>query len=88
MEITEVRIQKVDSGSGLKAYVSITFDNSFVIHNIRIMDGKNGLYVSMPSKKLANGEFKNIAHPITAEFREKMTKAVLEVYKKTPVMPG
>ncbi len=83
MEITEVRIQKVDSGSGLKAYVSITFDNSFVIHNIRIMDGKNGLYVSMPSKKLANGEFKNIAHPISSDFRDKLTKAVFDAYEKT-----
>ena len=57
-------------------------------HNVRVIEGNEGLYIGMPSRKLSNGEFKNIAHPITNEFREKMTKAVLEVYEKTLVMSG
>lgn len=88
MEITEVRVQRVSPGNSLKAYANITFYDCFVLHNVRVIEGNDGLYIGMPSRKLSNGEFKNIAHPITAEFREKMTKAVLEVYEKTPVMPG
>ena len=88
MEITEVRVQRVSPGNSLKAYANVTFDDCFVLHNVRVIEGNEGLYIGMPSRKLSNGEFKNIAHPITAEFREKMTKAVLEVYEKTPVMPG
>ena len=88
MEITEVRVQRVSPGNSLKAYANITFDDCFVLHNVRVIEGNDGLYIGMPSRKLSNGEFKNIAHPITAEFREKMTKAVLEVYEKTLVMSG
>ncbi|AGT44028.1 septation regulator SpoVG [Treponema pedis] len=82
MEITEVRVQKIDSGNSLKAYASVTFDNCFVVHNIRIIEGKSGLYVGMPSKKLTSGEFKNIAHPISSEFRDILTKAIFDAYNK------
>jgi len=84
MEITEVRIQRISPGSSLKAYANITFDNCFILHNVRVIEGSDSLYIGMPSRKLSNGEFKNIAHPITSEFREKMTKAVLDAYEKAP----
>lgn len=84
MEITEVRVQRVNLGNNLKAYANITFDDCFVLHNVRVIEGSNGLYIGMPSRKLSNGEFKNIAHPICTEFRDKMTKAVLDEYNSTP----
>ncbi|MGI5084708.1 septation regulator SpoVG [Treponema putidum] len=87
MEITEVRIQRVSLGNSLKAYANITFDDCFVLHNVRVIEGNNGLYIGMPSRKLSNGEFRNIAHPITADFRDKMTKAVLETYERTSSFP-
>ncbi|AIN94861.1 septation regulator SpoVG [Treponema putidum] len=87
MEITEVRIQRVSLGNSLKAYANITFDDCFVLHNVRVIEGNNGLYIGMPSRKLSNGEFRNIAHPITADFRDKMTKAVLETYERTSSLP-
>ena len=87
MEITEVRVQRVSPGNSLKAYANVTFDDCFVLHNVRVIEGNEGLYIGMPSRKLSNGEFKNIAHPITAEFREKMTKAVLETYERTSSLP-
>lgn len=82
MEITEVRIRRVNLKNNLKAYANITFDNCFVLHNARIIEGVGGLYIGMPSRKLSNGEFKNIAHPICSEFRDKMTAAVIEAYQK------
>ena len=87
MEITEVRVQRVSLGNSLKAYANITFDDCFVLHNVRVIEGNNGLYIGMPSRKLSNGEFRNIAHPITADFRDKMTKAVLETYERTSSLP-
>ncbi len=83
MEITEVRFQHVNSGNTLKAYASITFDDCFVVHNVKIFDGAKGLYLLMPSRKLKSGEFKNIAHPINSEFRNKLIDYVLEAYEKS-----
>ncbi len=83
MKITEVRFQHVNSGNTLKAYASITFDDCFVVHNVKIFDGAKGLYLLMPSRKLKNGEFKNIAHPINSEFRDKLIAHVLEAYEKS-----
>jgi stage V sporulation protein G len=81
MEITEVRIH-LRPQQKLKAFATITFDNTFVVHNVKIVSGKNGLIVSMPSRKVKDGSFKDIAHPITNEFRSKLEKAVLEAYNK------
>jgi len=81
MEITEVRIH-LRPESKLKAFATITFDNTFVVHNVKIVNGKKGLIVSMPSRKVKDGSFKDIAHPITNEFRSKLEKAVLDAYNK------
>lgn len=81
MEITDVRVKKVDSEGKLKAYVSVTFDDQFVIHNLKVIDGKNGMFVAMPSRKTNSGEFKDVAHPINSHFREFLQNAVLEAYE-------
>ncbi len=80
MEITDIKIKRVDDGGKLKAYVSITFDDAFVIHNLKVIDGKSGRFVAMPSKKAGSGEFRDIAHPINSEYRTILQNAVLEAY--------
>ena len=76
------KIKKVDGHNRLKAIASVTIDDCFVIHELRIIDGDNGLFIAMPSRKLPEGEFKDIAHPINAETREQLEKAVLDEYNK------
>lgn len=80
MQITDVRLRKVNSENRMKAVASVTFDNEFVIHDIKVIESQNGLFIAMPSRKTPNGEFKDIAHPINAETREKVQKAILEAY--------
>ena len=82
MKITDVRLKKVDGHNRLKAIASVTIDDCFVIHELRIIDGDNGLFIAMPSRKLPEGEFKDIAHPINAETREQLEKAIIEEYNK------
>ncbi len=79
MEITEVRVSPVEEEK-LKAYVSITFDNCFVIRDIKVISGNNGLFVSMPSKKRKDGTFKDIAHPLNNETRKMIEESVLKEY--------
>ena len=79
MQITDVRLRKVNSENRMKAVASVTFDNEFVVHDIKVIE-KDGLFIAMPSKKTLNGEFKDIAHPINAETREKIQAAILEAY--------
>ncbi|MCD6413389.1 MAG: septation regulator SpoVG [Elusimicrobia bacterium] len=81
MEITDVRIF-LRNEPKLKAYVSITFDGCFVVHNMRVIDGKNGLFVAMPSKKRKDGKHQDLAHPITAEMRQKIEDLVISKYKE------
>jgi stage V sporulation protein G len=66
----------------MKAIVSVTFDNEFVVHDIKVIDGQNGLFIAMPSRKTPDGEFKDIAHPINTETREKIQAAILAEYEK------
>lgn len=66
----------------MKAIVSVTFDDEFVVHDIKIIEGQNGLFVAMPSRKMADGEFRDIAHPINAETRQKVQEAIFEEYEK------
>jgi len=80
MEITDIRIKRVEGENKLKAYASVTFDNSFVVHNIKVIEGNSGLFIAMPSRKTRSGEMKDVAHPINTEFREKMQNAILEKY--------
>ena len=80
MQITELRIRKVEGEGKLRAYVTVTFDNCFVVHNVKIIEGKNGLFIAMPSRKTASGEYKDIAHPISPEFRTELQKRVLDEY--------
>lgn len=83
MEVTDVRLRTVNSESRMKAISSITLDDEFVIHDIRVIDGNNGLFVAMPSKRTPDGEFRDIAHPINANMRAKIQDAVLAKYEET-----
>lgn len=83
MEITDVRVRKITAEGRMKAVVSVTFDNEFVVHDIKIIESDKGLFIAMPSRKTPDGEFKDIAHPINAETREKIQKAILEKYEST-----
>jgi stage V sporulation protein G len=80
MQISEVRIRKVEGDGKLKAYVTVTFDNCFVVHNVKVIEGKTGLFIAMPSRKTANGEYKDVAHPISPEFRNEIQDKILEAY--------
>ncbi|HHX17991.1 MAG TPA: septation regulator SpoVG [Clostridium sp.] len=81
MEITDVRIRKIDSEGKMKAVVSVTFDNEFVVHDIKVIESQNGLFIAMPSRKAPDGEFRDIAHPINAETRGKIQTAILDKYE-------
>ena len=82
MEITDVRIRKIATEGKMKAIVSITFDNEFVVHDIKVIEGQSGLFIAMPSRKTPDGEFKDIAHPINTDTREKIQTAILDEYEK------
>ncbi|HET7521874.1 MAG TPA: septation regulator SpoVG [Bacillales bacterium] len=82
MEVTDVRLRRVNTDGRMKAIASITIDHEFVVHDIRVIDGNNGMFVAMPSKRTPDGEFRDIAHPITSETREKIQKTVLEEYDR------
>ncbi|MDR0323790.1 MAG: septation regulator SpoVG [Treponema sp.] len=80
MEITDIRVRKVTGGGKPKAYVTVTFDDCFVVHNIKIIEGKTGVFIAMPSRKTRAGEYKDVAHPIHPEFRAELQKRILEKY--------
>jgi len=80
MEITDIRIRKVVGEGKLRAYVTITFDECFVVHNIKIIDGKEGLFIAMPSRRTKTGEYRDVAHPIHPEFRVMMRQKILDKY--------
>jgi len=82
MIITDVRIRKVTDEGKMKAIVSVTFDDEFVVHDIKIIEGQNGLFVAMPSRKMNEGDFRDIAHPISSETRNRIKDAIFEQYEK------
>jgi len=82
MEITDIRIKKVSTGGKLKAYVTVTFDDCFVVHNLKIISGKAGTFIAMPSRKTKTGEYKDIAHPINSEFRHRIQSEIISEYEK------
>ncbi|MDK6863695.1 MULTISPECIES: septation regulator SpoVG [Nosocomiicoccus] len=84
MKITDVRLRKVNNqDTRMKALASITFDDAFVVHDLRVIEGNNGLFVAMPSKRTADGEFRDIAHPINSEMRQHVQEEVMRVYDET-----
>ena len=80
MQVTDVRLRRVNTDGRMRAIASITLDDEFVVHDIRVIDGNNGLFVAMPSKRTPDGEFRDIAHPINSDTRGKIQDAVLEEY--------
>lgn len=83
MEITEVQIKKFEKeNSRMKGIATVILDNEFAVRDIRIIDGVNGLFIAMPSRKKANGDYKDTAHPITKEARKKFEDAIFEAYEK------
>lgn len=82
MKITDVRIRKVEKEGKMKAVVSITFDEEFVVHDIKIIEGEKGLFIAMPSRKASDGEYRDIAHPINSDTRERIQSLILEKYQE------
>ncbi len=83
VKVTDVRIRKVTDEGKMKAIVSVTFDDEFVVHDIKIIEGQNGLFIAMPSRKMADGEFRDIAHPINSETRSRIQEAIFKEYEKS-----
>ena len=83
MEVTDVRLRRVQTDGRMRAIASITLDNEFVVHDIRVIDGNTGLFVAMPSKRTPDGEFRDIAHPITSGTRTKIQESVLKAYEES-----
>ena len=81
LKITDIRIRKITAEGKLKAVASVTFDDVFVVHDIKVIDGVHGLFVAMPSRKSPDGEFRDVAHPICTEFREMLTEQVFAAYR-------
>ena len=82
MQVTDVRVRMVSKDSKMKSVVSITLDNEFVVHDIKVIEGEKGLFIAMPSKKSAEGEYRDIAHPISSGTREMISRAILDAYEK------
>lgn len=83
MKVTGVRLRKIQTDGRMKALVSITLDEAFVIHDLRVIEGNSGLFVAMPSKRTPDGEFRDIAHPINSDMRQEIQDAVMKVYDET-----
>ncbi len=81
MRITDVRVRKVEREGKMRAVVSITIDDEFVVHDIKVIEGVKGLFIAMPSRKAADGEFRDIAHPINSETRDRIQTIILEAYR-------
>lgn len=83
MKITDVRVRKVTKEGKMKAVVSITIDDEFVVHDIKVIEGEKGLFIAMPSRKANDGEYRDIAHPINSETRERIQCMILEAYERS-----
>ena len=84
MNITDIRIRKIESEGKMKAIASVTFDDMFVVHDMKIIEGATGLFIAMPSRKTPSGDYKDIAHPINTETREALQQKILEKYEQMP----
>ena len=87
MKITDVRVRKITKEGKMRAIVSITIDDEFVIHDIKVIEGEKGMFIAMPSKKATDGEYRDIAHPINSTTRENIQKIILESYEKALLEP-
>ena len=83
MQIPDVRIRSVEKEGKIKAVVSITIDEEFVVHDIKVIEGDKGLFIAMPSRKAADGEYRDIAHPINSDTRERIQTLILQKYQET-----
>ncbi len=83
MTITDVRVRKIEKEGKMKAVVSITLDDEFVVHDIKVIEGEKGLFIAMPSRRTADGEYRDIAHPINSETRERIQRIILDEYEKS-----
>ncbi|SMB86545.1 stage V sporulation protein G [Desulfonispora thiosulfatigenes DSM 11270] len=81
MNVTDVRIRKINADGKMKAIVSVTIDDAFVVHDVKVVEGQKGLFVAMPSKRMPDGDFRDVAHPISSDAREVIQNAVLEAYE-------
>lgn len=88
MKITDVRVRKMTQDSKMKAIVSITIDDEFVVHDIKVIEGEKGLFIAMPSKKASDGEYRDIAHPINSETRDRIQRIILESYENALLEPN
>lgn len=82
MQLTDVRVRKVTKEGKMRAVVSITIDDVFVVHDIKVIEGEKGLFIAMPSRKASDGEYRDIAHPINSETRDKIQSLILEKYQE------
>ena len=84
MTVTDVRVRKIDGEGKMRAVASITIDDEMVVHDIKIIEGDRGLFIAMPSKKGANGEYRDIAHPINSQTRDELQQRILRAYEEMP----
>lgn len=88
MKITDVRVRVLGTESRLKGVATITFDNSFVVHDIKIIEGESGIFIAMPSKKMPNGSYRDIAHPINSETRKELEEEIIKKYEEVLANPN
>lgn len=88
MQITDIRIRKIDKEGKLRAVASVTFDDAFVVHDIKIIEGDRGLFIAMPSRKTTDGEYKDIAHPIRSDVRTQISDMIIKKYEEEPEYPS
>ena len=87
MQITDVRVRKISKEGRMRAVVSITLDDEFVVHDIKVIEGEKGMFIAMPSKKALDGEYRDIAHPINSATREHIQNVILDAYEKAKDEP-
>ncbi len=87
MQITDVRVRRITKDGKMKAIVSITLDDEFVVHDIKVIEGDKGLFIAMPSKRASDGEYRDIAHPINSSTRESIQRIILDSYEKALELP-
>lgn len=82
MNITDVRVRKISKEGKMKAVVSVTIDDEFVVHDIKVIEGDKGLFIAMPSRRSSDGEYRDVAHPINTSTRERLQAVILQAYEK------